>query len=326
MVKDDFIEKIIQQKQNRISKLNINKYITIFESLYQTHSLIKTAQQLNMNISTISICLNNLENLIGENLFIRHGRNGIEITKVGHKFHSIASHITRNFEQITDNFISKIKTQQIHHTNIIKIFCNTLMANYYLIRIIPFLNKKVKNCSFYIEIGDREEGLKKLQKEETDIILFPMEWDDIFYYKNNFTIENIKPYNMELFINNQHKMANIYNDSITWDDLNEMQIMPINEKSRLNTANHMLTNINSNYITSSTDLMFLYEGIKQNLWSVGIGEEFAKLFDCSNIKIKQLSKAIRVQFSIFWFAIYDSIKQQKNIKTIKQIIEQIRQL
>lgn len=325
MKKDNLVEKIIQQKNNRISKLNISKYITIFESLYQTHSLLKTSKELNMNISTISICLNNLENLIGNNLFIRHGRNGIEITETGHHFHLISSQISVNFEQITDNFISKLKTKKMPH-NIIRIFCNNLMANYYLINIIPTLKVKNSNYSFYIEIGDREEGLKKLQKEETDIIIFPMEWNDVFYLKNNFTIENIKPYNMQLFINNNNKLANIYEDSLSWEYLNEMHIMPVNEKSRLNTANHMLTNINSKYITSSTDLMFLYEGIKKNLWSVGIGEEFAKLFDCSNLKVKCLSKAIKVQFSIFWFAIYNGKKQQNNVKIIQQIIEQIKQL
>lgn len=326
MLKDELIKKIVQQKHNRISKLNINKYITIFESLYHTHSLIETATQLNMNISTISICLNNLENLIGENLFTRHGRNGIEITNTGHNFHAISSIITRNFEQLADNFIIKQKSSQKTSTNIIRIFCNNLMANYYLINIIPNLNITKLKYSLYIEIGDRDEGLVKLQNKETDLVIFPMEWHDLASFKNNFIIQNIKPYHLQLFMNKKHPLANMYEDSITWQDLGEMHIMPINEKTRLNTAQNMLRNINDKYITTSTDLMFLYQGIVNNLWSICIGDEFSKLFDCTNLTIKKQAKATNVQFSIFWFAIYNEDKPQNTVQIIKQIIEQIKQI
>ena len=301
-------------------KHNLYKYILIFESLYSTNSVSKTAKELNLNISTISICLKKKKKIINKKLFIRCGRNNLTHTDFCEDFFKTSLLFLETLSQLNlDTMQNEDKNRNI------RIFCHPLMSDYYLMEI--FKDKKNIDYVASIDVGDREDSFQKLKNNETDLIIFPMEWSDLKQNKDIYKIETIRPYNLKIIMNKKNKFANMYEEYITWEDIKQMKLMPRNKNSQLNTGFLML---NNNYkkqlFTHSGELYLLYLGIKNNLWSVCAGEEFEKIFDCSEFKIKDHKSMEQVMFSVNWVAMYSKTLNETMNKKIQKLLEMIRSI
>jgi DNA-binding transcriptional LysR family regulator len=303
-VNNELYEKIRQKLNNRIIHTNFIKHIEIFESLYKTLSVRTTASELKISIGNVSNTLAKLEDIVGQPLFNRCGRSGLKARTIAIELHNISIKLKNLIDTMVDGMV--FKDNNPHENKIIKIGAHPLFLSVYLNNITKSINL-ASNCFIhsFLNVLDREICLNALRNNEIDLGIFPTELRELNSIGNLFEIKQLKPYHLTLYINKENKLANVNRSLITWEDLNKLNIMTCNKNSRLTTAQLMLEegpNKRYNFLTNSFDLSLLYSGLKNNLWSVAIGDEFEKLFDCKHLAIKRQDKKTTIQYSANWFA------------------------
>ena len=284
---------------NTLLDKNINRKIEAFRLLYELKTFSQVAQTMNCSLSTISNLISDLEYYCGVKLLERHGKNGIFITQAGESLYQKTNNWKKNIVGI---FSSPHRTFT-ENSNLISVFAHPLFANYYF---MDFLNiraiagkKLLSNINFHLTVGDKIQVNNYLQNG-VDMAVFPFEWGDVGRYQDEYDIYNIKPYDLYLYMNQHNKYANLDNKSFTWDILADANIMPSNRKVMFKTASELIHGGSHFLSTDAFDLYFLYQGICKNMWAVAIGNEFEKIFDCSNFVKKSHQLAPKIQFATYW--------------------------
>lgn len=278
---------------------NINKKIEAFRLLYELKTFSKVAQTMNCSLPTISNLISDLEYYFGAKLLERHGKNGVFITQEGENLYKK----TNNWNKSLTNVFNKITDNIITNNSDISVFMHPLFSNYYFNNFFSslcpakydFLNK----MHFNLYVGDKKQANEYLQKG-IDVVIFPFEWGDIGCYKDEYDIFNIKPYEIFLYMHKNNKYANLKNDDFTWDILADANIMPNDREIMFKTPSALIGRSSHSFSTNVFDLYFLYQGILNNMWTVAIGNEFEKIFDCKNLVVYPHQLAPKLQFATYW--------------------------
>ena len=325
-VDNELYEKIKRRLNNRIIHTNFIKHIEIFELLYKTLSVRATAKELDISVGSVSSSLTKLEDIVGQPLFNRCGRSGLKIRTVATELHNISVRLKELINAMVSEMV--FKDNSSYENKNIKIGAHPLFLSVYIDKITKSINLASNNSMHsFLNVLDREICINALRNNEIDLGIFPTELRELNSLSVYFNIQQLAPYHLTLYVNKRNKLANINNNLITWQDLNQLNVMPCNKHSRLATAQLMLVdNPNKGYkfSTNSFDLALLYSGLKNNLWSVVVGEEFEKLFDCTNFAIKRQDKNTTIQYSANWFALYR--KSNKKTDIINKIVENLKEL
>ena len=296
---------------NKINSLNINKYLNIFEELYQTCCLRTTATKLHISPSSISQALKKLENALESSLFKRHGPNGMSPTEEANTLHLYAKQIVLTVSSIGESFNLKKLNERIN------IVCHILAPKKYIFPAIKNINTI---SHLKVNVGDRDKCIQQLLSGQADIMVYPLEIQQIAYLQTNFIIKEARPYNICLYLNKQHPLANKSENEIDWNILKQLNIAPSTQKTRIDSYSKILTNLDQGMvITETSDLSLLYEGLLNNYWCLGYGEEFQEYFDCRNISIKNSNNNTGVKAYLKWCVCYN--KKQNHLDEIANIIQ-----
>ena len=305
-------EKELISKLNKINSFNLNKYLNIFENLYQTCCLRKTAKNINISLGSVSQTIKKLEKALMTSLFKRKGKNGMEPTEEAKILHTYAKQLILTINSIGENFNIKVLDERI------SIVCHILAPKKY---VFPAIKNMDTKTNFKINVGDRDECIKQLLSGKADIMVYPLEAQQIANLQSNFIIKETKPYNMCLFLNKQHTLAKKSEKEIDWNALKHLNIAPSTQRTRVDTYARILTNMDQGeIITETSELFLLYEGLCNNSWCLGFGEEFKEYFDCKDISIKNSNKNTNVKAYLKWCICYN--KKQQKLEKIAKLIEQ----
>ena len=221
-------------------------------------------------------------------------------------------HIKENSEQ--NNIPAEVNV--IENNNLISVFSHPLFANYYFMEFSNLRatagNKLLENINFHITVGDKIQVNKYLQNG-VDVAVFPFEWGDIGRYQDEYDIYSIKLYDLYLYMNKHNKYANLDNQAFTWDILTDANIMPSNRQAMFKTASDLIHESSHLLTTDAFDLYFLYQGVCKNMWSVAIGGEFEKIFDCHDFVRKSHQCAPKIQFATYWMILTKKDDNRKEI-------------
>ena len=341
-VKDDsFLQKIKTKKINRIRQSQFNKYINIFNNIFQTHSLRNTCKDMNISLGGASRAIDILEETLGVQLFIRSGRNGLIPTQDAIKLNELTDRMLDWLDNIATSFTNTKNTTQNKNQNLtlnqqnniftktnhitqnnqttIRIAYHPLAFASYILPAIKEINQNYDNCiKFSFSMLDREDAINAILSDEVDIIMYPLEGRDIGFLNNFCKCERIGEYDLCLFFNKDHEYAKMKEEYFDWDDIRKINIEPKNKKFKFKTYEEIINQqYNFNNIIT-TDLLSLYYGIKYNMWVFGAGIEFAEQFNCSNFIIKHIKKMKIFNTIQHWYIIH---KNENNI--YKQFINYI---
>ena len=307
---EEFFSKLKKQKLNRIRQSQFNKYIEVFNHIYQNHSLRQTCKDLDMSLGAVSKAISVLEDIIGNKLFIRSGRSGLIPTQEAVRFNELTDKMMDWYSNIANTFVNNnvVKNDNVvkleQEKKDIKIAYHPLAFGTYILPAVELIKDKNINYSFFCK--DRDEALNGIISGEYDLIMYPLEGRDIAYLQNFCHCERIGEYELCLFFNKKHEYANMSEEYFTWDDIKNINIEPNDRKAKLKTYSDV---INSKYqfqnVIYSADFASLYYGLKFNKWVVGCGIEFKDYFDCDEFKIKKVKNMHNCFFSVInWYTIY----------------------
>ena len=200
--------------------------------------------------------------------------------------------------------------------NFISVFLHPLFANYYFMNFSHLRNTSkntlLANINFNVTVGDKIQ-VNNCLKNGVDVVVFPFEWGDVGQYQDEYNIYSIKPYDLYLYMNKCNKYATLDSQSFTWDILADANIMPSNREVMFKTASELIHQGGYFLSTDAFDLYFLYQGIVKNMWTVAIGGEFEKIFDCSNFIKKSHQRAPKIQFATYWMVLTKKDDNRKEI-------------
>ena len=301
-------------KNNRFANLRLEKNMKIFQQLYQTKSVRETAKKLNLSPATISKSIATLEDALQVKLFNRHGCEGVTPTDDAEKLNNKANGLKQSLDILKDDF--KLEKQQ-HN---ICILAHKLAHIPY---IFPAINADKNTNNIELISCDPNEALQMLYEDAVDIALFPLPIENVAQIDTNkYSIIKLSQYNIFLFLNKENILAKKREKDWTFNDLNNANIMP--QGDTMFPFFKKLLNSKSDYFekqifTKKLDLNVLYEGIKHNYWSCGLGKEFEDIFDCSQFCKKDYGKSNFVGTIIYWFLIIN----KETAKITKPLTDQI---
>ena len=313
------------------------KYIDIFLSLLETKNLRQTCKEMSISLGTASKAINTLEEVLEVRLFIRQGRNGLLATTNALKFKEYTEKINNilkiTTEAFTDTIEEKTSTDAIRNIQqknqakekkLIKIACHNLAFKNYILPAIKELNKD-NDYYFNFSILDRDDAINQMLSNKIDLIMYPIEGRLFAFLQQNCSYELIGEYDLCLFFNKNHPLANKPIEGFTLDDCKTLNIEPNNKKFLLQTYNEILDiqYPQFNFSTTTPDIMSLYSGLKENLWVLGLGSELKNIFDLDDIIIKKVKNNKIFSITTNWYCLYNKTDEQVK-KDIRMIINNIK--
>ena len=330
MEEERFLEKLKQKRFNRLSNVHIRKYIDIFISLLKTENLRQTCKEKDISLGTASKAINILEEILGSKLFVRKGRKGLLATTEAFKFKEYADKIN-NVLQITAEAFTGGKIDNADNTNnnqqqqqakkLIRIACHSLAFQPYILPAIEKIKQKYDIIADFTII-DRDLAMNKLLSNEVDLIMYPIEGRTLAYAERFLKCEYIGEYELCLFFNKKHPLADVPEEKFTWNMIRTLNIEPNNKKFRFTTYEEIINcKYDFSYTIRTADFLALYQGVMNNLWILGVGKEFKKIFNCDNIVYKEGKKMPAFSTKIDWYCMYNNNTYEQTI--LKELIEDI---
>ena len=258
----------------------------------------KAAQLLHMSLGAVSYNIKTLEEALDMKMFARRGRNGLVVTDDGQKLHDYAKQMKALNKQVVGTFDDIEINQQV-----IKIVAHPLAMPMYVMPAIAKVDKNKLDYSIDLSIKSRDDALEDVMSGKADIAVYPLEWSQVSQYQDTIDFVKVAPYKLMLYINKANKEKISSGNNVTWQDLQSLNLEPINKKMQLYTAKDFLKMRKEKPIwkTDCIDIIALYRGIQENLWSVSIGDEFEKLCDCSNFIKKEIYLKSDIGIIANWF-------------------------
>ena len=303
-------------KNNRFANLRLEKNIKIFQQLYQTKSVRETAKALSLSPATISKSIATLEDTLHITLFNRHGCEGMSPTPQADEL----NHKSNNLKQSIDIFKMRAPQTRTH----------TICISAHKLAYIPYIFPALKAAEVAIPIEliscDANEAFTLMQSNCVDIALFPLPLESVVRLDiAKYNIIKLSQYHIFLYLNKGHILATKPEEKWTFNDLQQVNIVPQGGTMFPFFKKLLIKNDNffaGNIITNSLDLNVIYEGIKQNYWALGIGQEIESIFDCSQFCRKDYNKSNFVGTIIYWFLIINK-ETAETTKIVTDSIEKI---
>ena len=160
--------------------VNLELY-KIFYVVAECKNITKATQQLNISQPAVTKHIKNLEDLLGEPLFIRT-KKGVVLNEYGEKIYMNVKQALTLLEE-AEKKINEVK--KINYGNI-KIGIITSLTRKYLLKYIEKFHEKYPNIHIDIDTDPTQKLIKKLRNGIIDIIIskFPEEKElDLNYYK-----------------------------------------------------------------------------------------------------------------------------------------------
>ena len=303
---------------------SLSKCMNIFECVYSTLNMRKAAQLLHMSLGAVSYNIKTLEEALDMKMFARRGRNGLVVTDDGQKLHDYAKQMKALNKQVVDTFdnIETFDTVEAD-SNVIKIVAHPLAMPTYVLPAISKIDNNKLDYSIDLGIKSRDDALEDIVSGKADIAVYPLEWSQVSQYQDMIDFVKVAPYKLMIYINKENKESISSGNDLTWKDLQSLNLEPINKKMQLYTAKDFLKmrKEKPKWKTDCIDIITLYRGIQEGLWSVSIGDEFEKLCDCSNFIKKEIYLKSDIGIIANWF-ICSGKKKDKDIT--KYIVNAIK--
>ena len=296
-----FSHQYIQQetsKNNRFANLRLEKNIKIFQQLYQTKSVRETAKMLNLSPATISKSITTLEDALRIKLFNRRGCEGMTPTTEAEMLNERTNSLQQSLGLLKNDF------QLERQTDDIRILAHKLA---YIPYIFPAISASNITTNVELISCDANKAYEMMCLDKIDIALFPLPLESVAQIDaKKYNITKLSQYHIFLYLNKKHNLSKKREEDWTFNDLKTANIVPQGETmfpffKKLLNQNNIVSN--NNVFTKSLDLNVIYEGIKQNYWTCGIGKEFEDIFDCSQFCKKDYNKSNFVGTIIYWFLI-----------------------
>lgn len=298
---------------------SLSKCMNVFDCVYSTLNMRKAAQLLHMSLGAISYNIKTLEETLGMKMFARRGRNGLVVTDDGRKLHDYAKQMKTFNKQVVDTF-DAVEIDQ----NVIKIVAHPLAMPMYVMPAIAKVDKSKLDYSIDLSIKSRDDALEDVLSGKADIAVYPLEWSQVSQYQDVVDFVKVAPYDVFIYMNKNTFEAKLKDKDVTWHLLKQLNIEPINKKAQFYTAKNFVKktmDVYRDWTTNCTDLPMLYAGIKLDKWVVGVGNEFEKMFDCSDFVKHEVSQSVDTGIVTNWFIC--ATKQNGN-KT-KELVKFLRQ-
>lgn len=197
------------------------KQIEYYEAVCQTGNVTAAAQQLYVSRSVISRALQELEEELDVQLFLR-GRNGMELTEHGK--------ILRNLLSQFNGFYSALQTQISHLKEQGESYSLTVGLAISCWNSFPLsLYEKFKKQYPHIKITAMElssyDALKKLNDGSIDVVLTPL---NLKTDSPSLESIDIYPTSTVFCVSTEHPLAK--QESVTYQDIKDLPIAVLNSK------------------------------------------------------------------------------------------------
>ena len=302
--------------KNNLLNINFIKCIDALASLAETQNVSKTAKDLRTSASTITRLIKKLEFVLKTQLVINRGSRGILLTEHGKL-------LTELYEQNIKTTIKQILTASNKKNNqIVRIACHQLATIPYVFPAIKEMQNKEPFISVNIDPVDKNIALKQLLEDDIDIFIYPMSDKEIKKIdENKYEIKKCHEYQPTLYLNKKHPLANIEPEKLTLEDFNTANMVPINKNARLSLFKTVVNDITQygQPTTKIIDLPTIYNGILQNFWCFGGGNEFEIIFKCNELAKKQYKQMKFSYIEYHWYLISNKITS--NIQIVRTTSE-----
>lgn len=294
---------------------SLSKCMNVFDCVYSTLNMRKAAQLLHMSLGAISYNIKTLEETLGMKIFARRGRNGLVVTDDGRKLHDYAKQMKTFNKQVADTF-DAVEIDQ----NVIKIVAHPLAMPMYVMPAIAKVDKNKLDYSIDLSIKSRDDALEDVMSGKVDIAVYPLEWSQVSQYQDTIDFVKVAPYDIFMYTND--KSINYGEKKMDWTVAKQLNLMPFHKKIQFHTSYNMLNEFfhNSKIRTSCFDLTMLYYGLKNKLWSVSMGSEFGKIFDCSDVNCFSLTLNNDIGIVANWFICSKKYNEQR----LKNVVHAIQ--
>lgn len=142
------------------------RLLRVYVTLIQTTSISETARQLHLTQPTVSIQLKKLQETVGQPLFYFQNQRFV-LTEAGSELYKTAQKIFGSLEDFNDQ-LTDITEGLKGHMSIAMV--NT--AQYILPQLIGPFQQAFPEIEVTLEIGNREQVLKRFEQSEDDLYVF----------------------------------------------------------------------------------------------------------------------------------------------------------
>lgn len=194
--------------------VNLELY-RVFYEVAKSKNITKASEKLRISQPAVTKHIKNLEDSIGEILFIRT-KKGVVLTDVG----SMLFIKVKQALMIIDDVESNINDSKELHNGTIRIGISTTLAKVYLMKYIEKFHNRYPNIIFDIYTDSTKDLIKKLKSGDIDFILskFPNVLDNDLNYKvlgsTKYIFVTSKNYNIsnKLNVNDLENFQYYYKD------------------------------------------------------------------------------------------------------------------
>lgn len=137
----------------------LKTFITVFE----TGNFNRAAERLNVTQSTVSVRIQNLENQLGQGLFVR-SRAGTEVTPAGRRFQKYAASLMRVWLHARQELALPEAIEEILSVGSQFSLWDNLLSSW-----VPWMRKQSPGVALRMEIGQPEELSQRLLTGDLDI-------------------------------------------------------------------------------------------------------------------------------------------------------------
>ncbi|MGX7199345.1 LysR family transcriptional regulator [Enterococcus nangangensis] len=140
------------------------KQLTTFKTVYETRSFSKTALLLFIAQPTVSAQIKQLENDLQTQLFIRSGRQELQVTAAADFLYHKTLGLLDDWEEV----VQALRLQQ-EEVRLIRLGASHTFASYVLPQVLPLLHAAFPKIKFIVELLNSFEVLQALTQHQIDL-------------------------------------------------------------------------------------------------------------------------------------------------------------
>ncbi|MFM5398750.1 LysR family transcriptional regulator [Aeromonas veronii] len=157
------------------------RLLRLFIAIYEEKNLTLAAEKCHITQPSISAALKQLEELLGNDLFLRD-KKGVQPLNSAHELYPHAKRLVNDSATISTLFMSKATTPKISVG-----VCNSI-SKYKTATTLSHLERLAPNCYFILTSSDKSDCRIGFEKDKNDTDLFIPLWEEKFVF---VTKENI---------------------------------------------------------------------------------------------------------------------------------------
>jgi len=202
-------------KRNRVQQLKG------FHHTVQTGSISKAAKKMGLTQAAVTLQIQSLERDVGLKVFKREGQK-MKLTEAGRTLYAQAIYYIQGLDDLFESFVQNIQGKKL---NTIDLASNHAGISYILPKYLKKFKNEHESVKFKIRNLSKSECISRLQNDEIDMFIYPMDREEI---PSEFEFFHIVKYQPILLTRKDHPLAK--KKKITLSDVAKFELVRIDPK------------------------------------------------------------------------------------------------